>query len=157
MKLTLLIALMTAGMVMLSVHAAMCVDELANKYGFDQAATKAKQTSDAAAAAPATDYARMIEYRASQSRYIFYECILLSIVAIVSLSIVVRYISVKSGSASHIVSASGLVLIIFGTILLVLLTDAESQLTAGIGVMGAIAGYLFGKMHGEDARMDAGK
>jgi drug/metabolite transporter (DMT)-like permease len=41
------------------------------------------------------------------------------------------------------VNVTGLTLIVFGTIILVLIVDTTEQLTAAIGILGAIAGYLF--------------
>jgi hypothetical protein len=35
--------------------------------------------------------------------------------------------------------------VIFGTIILVIISTTESQLTASMGILGAVAGYLFGK------------
>ncbi len=49
-------------------------------------------------------------------------------------------------SANHTISAAGLTLIIFGTITLVLVVDVDEQLSASIGIMGVLAGYLFGRM-----------
>jgi hypothetical protein len=49
-------------------------------------------------------------------------------------------------SADDIVHASALVLLIFGTIILVVIVNADQQLTAAIGILGAIAGYLFGSL-----------
>jgi hypothetical protein len=55
-----------------------------------------------------------------------------------------------NSSAIHLVNASGLVFVIFGTLFLVLLADVDEQLNAGIGIMGAVAGYLFGTMRKSD-------
>lgn len=46
--------------------------------------------------------------------------------------------------AKDIVTAVGLVSVIFGSILLVLVVDTTETLTAPMGILGAIAGYLFG-------------
>jgi len=46
--------------------------------------------------------------------------------------------------ARDLVTSVGLVSVIFGMILLVLVVDTDEALTAPMGVMGAIAGYLFG-------------
>lgn len=46
--------------------------------------------------------------------------------------------------ANDIVTVIGLVSVIFGTILLVLVVDTSETLTAPMGILGAIAGYLFG-------------
>ena len=43
------------------------------------------------------------------------------------------------------VNGSGLVLVIFATVLVMILAKADQQLTAATGILGAIAGYLFGK------------
>lgn len=43
-----------------------------------------------------------------------------------------------------VVTIVGLVSVIFGTILLVLVVDTTETLTAPMGILGAIAGYLFG-------------
>ncbi len=73
-------------------------------------------------------------------------CVVLSLTAVSSLAIMLWFLTKSKHSAENIVSASGLVFIIFGTIILVILASADAQLTAAIGVMGAIAGYLFGSI-----------
>lgn len=50
----------------------------------------------------------------------------------------------SSCTTSAVVNGSGLVLVIYATILVVVIARAEQQLTAAIGVLGAIIGYLFG-------------
>jgi archaellum biogenesis protein FlaJ (TadC family) len=47
--------------------------------------------------------------------------------------------------AKDIVTVIGLVSVIFGAILLVLVVDTTDALTAPMGILGAIAGYLFGR------------
>jgi hypothetical protein len=49
-----------------------------------------------------------------------------------------------SCTTAALVNGSGLVLVIYATILVVVIARAEQQLTAAIGVLGAIIGYLFG-------------
>ena len=46
--------------------------------------------------------------------------------------------------AKDLVTIIGLVSVIFGIILLVLIVDTTETLTAPMGILGAIAGYLFG-------------
>lgn len=88
------------------------------------------------------------EFRMRQEDDKLYEVIILSALALVSLFLVLRFITAKSGySATHIVNATGLIFIIFGTILLVIMADTEQQLTAAIGILGAVAGYLFGAIN----------
>ena len=76
-----------------------------------------------------------------------YEIVILSALALVSLFIVLRFITRHPGisyCATDIVNATGLIFIIFGTILLVIMADTEQQLTAAMGILGAVAGYIFG-------------
>lgn len=71
--------------------------------------------------------------------------LVLSAVAIGSLALVLFRIGWKEVSAGRqIVNLTGLVLIIYGTIVLTLMAETEQQLTAAIGILGAVAGYLFG-------------
>lgn len=87
------------------------------------------------------------EYKMTQARYKLYQCILLAGFALISLVILMRAMCSKENcSAAYMVNASGLVFIIFGTLFLVLLADVDEQLNAGVGILGAVAGYLFGTM-----------
>lgn len=47
-------------------------------------------------------------------------------------------------TATAVVHGSGLVLVVYATVMIVILARADQQLTAAIGILGAIAGYLFG-------------
>lgn len=73
----------------------------------------------------------------------FWYIILLGLLCIVSLVIVLSFLKYRDHTAKDIVNAAGLTLIIFGTIILVLVVSTSEQLTAAIGILGAIAGYLF--------------
>ena len=75
----------------------------------------------------------------------FYYVIILALLCLVSLSIVLTFLSKLKQDVQprDIVSGAGLILIVFGTIILVLIVDTSEQLTAAIGILGAIAGYLF--------------
>jgi hypothetical protein len=80
-----------------------------------------------------------------------YEIVILGVVALLSLFLVLRFLGAKSNtSAPHIVNATGLICIIFGTIMLVLMAQSDQQLTAAVGILGAVAGYLFRSMHQEE-------
>ncbi|GJL55366.1 MAG: hypothetical protein NPIRA02_24980 [Nitrospirales bacterium] len=77
-----------------------------------------------------------------------YQTLGVAIAGMISLMIMLFVISKsKDYTAQDVIYASGLVFVIFGTIAIVVIADVEQQLTASIGIMGAIAGYLFGKMH----------
>jgi hypothetical protein len=62
-----------------------------------------------------------------------------------SLFLVLWYLKSREASPETMVNGSGLVLVIFATVLVVILAKADQQLTAATGILGAIAGYLFGK------------
>lgn len=75
-----------------------------------------------------------------------------------SLFLVLWYLNSREATPETMVNGSGLVLVIFATVLVVLLAKAEQQLTAATGILGAIAGYLFGKTtKGSDAEQKPGK
>ncbi len=74
----------------------------------------------------------------------FWYVIVLACLSVISLLIVLHYLKLRQDAAPRdFVSAAGLSMIIFGTIILVLIVDTSEQLTAAIGILGAIAGYLF--------------
>ena len=75
--------------------------------------------------------------------------ILLCALSIISTIIVLWFMRNRKHDAKDIVNAAGLNLIIIGTIILVLVVDTSEQLTAAIGILGAIAGYLFRSMQDE--------
>jgi hypothetical protein len=134
---------------MLVVNAGWCTEDVKKQFDFanpDLPSRTAVVGSD--------DANRMThEFRMTQERYRLYECLALSVIVITTLATVLFFITRnKPYLSTDILNASGLILIIFGTIFLVILTDAESQLSTGIGVMGAIAGYLFGKMQRNDTQ-----
>ena len=55
-------------------------------------------------------------------------------------------------SATHVVSATGLIYIVFGTTILVVIANTEAQLTASMGILGAVAGYVFGRIRRDDGQ-----
>jgi len=61
-----------------------------------------------------------------------------------SLIIIIILMWITDHYAKDIVTIVGLVSVIFGTLLLVLMIANTEQMTAPIGIFGAIAGYLFG-------------
>ena len=82
----------------------------------------------------------------SPIRFRLIACGIVSLVAIFIIMIVLRHVTKVDHTATNLIHISGLILIVFGTIILVIVADGSDQLTAPIGVLGAIAGYLFGKM-----------
>lgn len=87
------------------------------------------------------------DLRLEQERNKLIEVVILCLLTLISLVIVLSYLSKSPGfSSSDMVNATGLIFIISGTIILVIMADTEQQLTAAIGILGAVAGYLFGTM-----------
>jgi hypothetical protein len=100
------------------------------------------------------------------SFYRFIEIIIVALVGILSLVVILHYI-VKSRvkitadgkqivdgppvDPKEIMNVAGLTIIVFGTILVVMMADSEQQLTASVGILGALAGYLFRGVHDKGA------
>lgn len=61
-----------------------------------------------------------------------------------TLIIITILMKITPHQAKDLITIIGLVSVIFGTILLVLVVDTTEALTAPMGILGAIAGYLFG-------------
>jgi hypothetical protein len=89
-----------------------------------------------------------LEYRTTLERYRFYEVVVLALLAVISLFVVLSFIrSSTQFQPRDMVHATGLVLVVFSTIIVILLADVEVQLTAAMGVLGGIAGFLFGSFN----------
>lgn len=87
------------------------------------------------------------DFNIERERIKLLEAVFVSLLAVTLLFIVLRFLNSKGPSAvPHMVNATGLICIVFGTILLVLMAQNESQLTASVGILGAVAGYLFRSM-----------
>jgi heme A synthase len=61
-----------------------------------------------------------------------------------ALIIIIVFMWDKKHQSKDIVTMVGMVSVIFGAILLVLMVGGTDQLTAPMGILGAIVGYLFG-------------
>jgi|GEM_PF-2310312 len=105
---------------------------------------------------PASEGERYYQFRMIQEQHRFLESIILGLGLVSSLIIILRFITRTAYTAGNIVNASGLVLIIFGTIYIVILSDNDQQMTATMGILGAIAGYLFGTMERSRGRDERG-
>ncbi len=87
-----------------------------------------------------------LEDRRSRERYNLMQSIIMGITLVLSLITVSVFVTKTSDSAVHLVNACALTLIVFGTIYITILADTDQQLTASTGILGAVAGYLFGSM-----------
>jgi len=86
------------------------------------------------------------EFKVLQENNKYNECIVLTIGVVLSLLVVLYFVTRGRHTTTQIVHASGLVLIVFGTIYVIILSDSETHITGTMGVLGATAGYLFGSM-----------
>jgi 5-bromo-4-chloroindolyl phosphate hydrolysis protein len=69
------------------------------------------------------------------------------VMSLCALAIVLKYMKdSKVCHARDMLNGTGLVLVIFSTVLVIIIADVEIQLTAAMGVLGGIAGYLFGTL-----------
>jgi hypothetical protein len=74
--------------------------------------------------------------------------ILLCIVTMTALSLLLIYLYRTKAAPAQMVNGAGLTLIIFGTVFLAYTVNDKDQLIASVGILGAIAGYLFGTASG---------
>ncbi len=125
------------------------VERLAEEFKYPTADAKSRivpQPSDSLTILAQADRSKA-EILIARETYRFYAIYFFIAAAIASLVIVLMCIrKTQNHNAEDIVNATGLILIIFGTIIVVMIADVEQQLTAAIGILGAIAGYLFGTM-----------
>lgn len=85
------------------------------------------------------------EYRKIQEFHRFYLIVALIVMTPIFLMILLYFIRKSNEYTEHaIIHASGLVLVIQSTTIVVIAAPTTEQLTAAIGVLAAIAGYLFG-------------
>lgn len=127
-------------------------DVIVDEFSFGNVAKQeSPEQSSTIAASPHQANQMLFDFRMAQQKYRFYLCILVSIALVVSLIIVLRFITRTSYEAMNIIHISGLIFIVFGTIFIVILADVDAQLTAAMGILGAIAGYLFGTMRRDGA------
>jgi hypothetical protein len=128
-------------------------EDLTRKFSFENAKTPptAAMSERARPVSTESELAKLeFDDRRAQEKFKLYERLILSVVMVCSLGIVLKFITKARYSADNIVIVSGLVFIVFGTIFLVIMSKAETQLTASMGILGAIAGYLFGTLKKEE-------
>lgn len=120
---------------------------------YDEAARDAGKSNAAQQSAAEEKPGGYDEYYSRRQLNTLYFAIILAATALLAHIFVLQSLR-RDGSSkapTAIVSATGLIYIIFGTILLVVIATTEQQLTASMGILGAVAGYLFGKNTKEEA------
>jgi len=108
-----------------------------------------------AAAEPGKLDANYHEYRMAQERHRIWALVTLAGAAVLAHGLLLWRLG--TNNPSQIVIGTGFIYIVFGTIVLVTLSDNKDQLTASMGLMGAIVGYLFGRVQparGQDEDKD---
>jgi uncharacterized membrane protein len=85
-----------------------------------------------------------IETQQKYRLYIILMIVASTIVILVVLLFLTMNKEVKCLNSNNILNIIGLVLIIQGTILALVATNSTEQLTPAIGIIGAVAGYIFG-------------
>ncbi len=110
----------------------------------EQALRMADELRPTAETAVEQDRVTAAEFRVMQEKHKVYLLLGLLVVTPIFLFLELCYIKSTSYTAENVVNGTGLVLIIQATLLVVIASPTSEQLTAAIGVLGAIAGYLFG-------------
>ena len=111
----------------------------------NQAATDAAQVETAAVATPNETVADYSRYRMEEESNRLILAIAVMGTGLFALFLVLSYLKSIGAAPEAVVTGSGLVLFVFATVLIVILVKRDEQLTAATGILGAIAGYLFGK------------
>ena len=159
-----LLSVLTIGLILLLIHTVAVATEPANpgtksndKILSEYAYTNMGKTvqDDTAQTTTAPDTATNTLEKADKltadmnfmrEKHKFWAVISLLVGMILSLYCILHFVMKTHYKADDIIHASGLVLLIFGTIILVVMVDVDQQLTAAMGILGAIAGYLFGSL-----------
>jgi hypothetical protein len=79
-------------------------------------------------------------------RYGFWAISIVSSLLVVTLITSLFFFKGRKARIDDIIHLIGLITIVYGTIILVLVSKTDQQITAAIGILGAIAGYLFGSI-----------
>ncbi len=94
-------------------------------------------------AKPELQYNNSVQLAVIENAYNY--VVIIAVLYVVSLIIItILIINTPKHHARDIVTTIGLVTVIFGSILLAMVVDTDQALTAPMGILGAIAGYLFG-------------
>lgn len=110
-----------------------------------QAATDAAQVENAVGPAPNETVADYSRYRMEEESNRLILAIAVMGTGLFALFLVLSYLKSIGAAQEAVVTGSGLVLVVFATVLIVILVKRDEQLTAATGILGAVAGYLFGK------------
>ena len=125
--------------------------KLEGEFDFEKIAGTAKKQGEERNSEAGANFL-YVNYRIKRE---LYPVVILSVTQALFLIIILFFLTRHGNhSGSDIVMIGGLAFIIFGTIFLVLVVKTDEQLTAAIGILGTVAGYLFGvrqKIQPEDS------
>ena len=86
-----------------------------------------------------------LQFQEKRENIRLYEILALSVMSICALGIVLTCMkNSQVCNARDMLNATGLILVIFSTVMVIIVATVDAQLTAAMGVLGGIAGYLFG-------------
>lgn len=105
----------------------------------------AENVGQSTKAIPAEDNVDYARYRMQAGTNDLILALSVMAAGLLSLFLLLWNLRTIAASSETMVNGSGLVLVIFATVLVMILAKADQQLTAATGILGAIAGYLFGK------------
>ncbi len=109
------------------------VNEIIDKFAYSKTTSQQKPTVNITAEVLAMQIKANIQFvQITAALYAF------------ALIIIIVFMWDKKHQSKDIVTMVGMVSVIFGAILLVLMVGGTDQLTAPMGILGAIVGYLFG-------------
>ncbi len=123
-------------------------DDPAKVYSYENAIAQTQQErpGDVVSTAKTADQLA-VDVRKHEKTTAFYEIVVISLIAFISLVSVLRFlVRTPNHSASDLVHATGLIFIVYGTVFLSMTATTDQQLTAPMGILGAVAGYLFGQL-----------
>jgi hypothetical protein len=104
-------------------------------------------------AKPELQYNNSVQLAVIKNAYNY--VVIIAVLYVVSLIIItILIINTPKHHARDIVTTIGLVTVIFGSILLAMVVDTDQALTAPMGILGAIAGYLFGSAQKKESPKD---
>lgn len=126
------------------------LNEIKREFAYNQAVKTSEPVGAANAPASEEEAKRYHEFRMQQQKDKVIFAGLLGVLALIAHVVVLRFLPRTASGAMHIVGATGLVYIVFGTIILVVIANTEAQLTAAMGILGAFAGYLFGRFRRDE-------
>lgn len=101
--------------------------------------------------APNTNSSIVIRKMQLREKITLIGSIALTLTALVAFGVIFFFAHHDNISGQHVIQSIGIVFLVYGTVMLAVVADTDQQLTAAVGILGAIAGYMFGaRVAGKD-------